>query len=184
MPLGPKNLSGRNKATSTYQLPSLRHNQHSPILKSDDVLRFIRYLKDKVDLSGCWIWEGMTDKDGYGKFFYKKRTERAHRVSWILFKGEIPEELYVCHTCDNRSCVNPYHLFLGTNQENTKDRDNKERQARGEKQGASLLTSEEVKYIRDNYRRGNGGILARKFGVSRSAISCITTGKYWRHLNG
>jgi hypothetical protein len=175
--LPPNSLSGRNAHTS------LRHNQHNQITKPDNVLRFLRFINDKVGLNDCWEWNGTLTKDGYGSFWLNGKTLRAHRASWILFEGEIPEGLQVLHKCDNPLCVRTAHLFLGTTQENTADRNKKNRQAKGEIQGASKLSSDEVAYIRKNYRRGNGSILARTFNVSPSAISCITTGKYWRHIN-
>lgn len=79
---------------------------------------------EKLD-SGCWEWTGLKDKDGYGKW----SQGRAHRVSYELHNGLIKSDIHVCHTCDNPSCVNPEHLWVGTNRENTKDRNAKHRQA-------------------------------------------------------
>ena len=76
---------------------------------------------------GCWIWNAATRTTGYGVFSYKGKAVTASRVSYILYKGEIPDGLHVLHTCDNRLCVNPDHLFLGTNTDNVEDRKAKNR---------------------------------------------------------
>lgn len=75
----------------------------------------------------CWIWVGCKDKDGYGKITYKAKDCRAHRESYRVFNGPISRGMIICHTCDNPSCVNPKHLWLGTHEDNVRDMYNKGR---------------------------------------------------------
>lgn len=83
----------------------------------------IKYFETKFDkqVNNCWIWKQAKDKDGYGNFKFKGKTYRAHRFSYILYKGEIPIGTMVCHICDNPGCINPEHLFLGTAKYNAQD---------------------------------------------------------------
>jgi len=79
------------------------------------------FWKKVIKKDGCWEWAACTNESGYGIFHTGKKTDRAHRVSWILTNGEIPSGLFVCHKCDNPPCTNPDHLFLGTNKDNVDD---------------------------------------------------------------
>lgn len=91
--------------------------------------RFLRKVK-KLSDSECWIWLGGKTHDNYGKFWLN-RTMKAHKVSYLLFAGEISDGLCVLHSCDNPVCVNPNHLWLGTQLDNLKDRDKKGRNNKG-----------------------------------------------------
>ena len=132
-------------------------------------------------LSGCWLWSAAQHQFGYGHFLYNKKVHVAHRVSYELYVGKIPDGMCVLHRCDVPECVNPAHLFLGTTQDNIKDKCKKGRQrglARpGNKNPAAKLSLEQVNAIRaDN---GIYQIIADKYCVSRSAIKKIKTGKTW-----
>jgi hypothetical protein len=153
----------------------------------------------------CWLWTGGTFRDGYGQFSAmiegSKKTLKAHRVSWELAHGSIPDGLCVLHRCDMRNCIRPDHLFLGTNIENTADRDRKGRAAsgdrhfshlhpdrvpRGEKHGRAKITECDVVAIRKAYSRGNitQRALARRFGITITQVSSIVRGEFWKHVGG
>jgi hypothetical protein len=145
----------------------------------------------EIDINDCWIWKRSRNK-GYGLLTFKGKTIKAHRLSYLTFVGEIPNNLFVLHNCDNPTCVNPKHLFLGTNQDNMKDMVNKNRQAKGEDHGNSKLVQEEVNEIRTLWSvelavRAKGKNvqltqkeLAKRFRVSRMAISNIVNNKVWK----
>lgn len=159
----------------------------------------------KVRKSGgdeCWTWTGRLNESGYGTLDIEGRAERAHRLSWILSEGPIPENICVLHHCDNRACVRPDHLFLGTRGDNARDMASKGRQSvqmhperrpicplelkpRGEGHGMSRLTDDQVLDIRA--RRAAGEMLsdlAAEYGVAKTTICAITTGTTWRHVGG
>jgi len=154
----------------------------------DDAERFWA----KVDKSGeCWNWTGYFDTSGYGQISMSGNAVLAHRYSYIIHHPltinlrEHPE-ICVCHKCDNRKCVNPAHLFLGSVTDNNRDREAKGRgnQPKGEKQPASKLTEQQVREIRIKY--ANGGLnqrqLALEYGVHFGTISKIILRKNWKHI--
>ncbi len=135
---------------------------------------------EPVTESGCWIWTGPTNKGGYGQSSWKGIYYRAHRFSYKQFKGPIPENMFVCHACDVRCCVNPEHLFLGTHLENIQDMLKKKRQARGEKNNKSKLNTDQVLNIRASPEFIT--TLAKQYNVSTTSIWDIKIGKTWRHV--
>jgi hypothetical protein len=149
-------------------------------ISSEQSERFWRKVA-KGDLDVCWEWQGAKTGSGYGNFWLGKAT-KAHRVAYQLTHGELPTELVVMHTCDNRPCCNPSHLKLGTHQENSQDMVSKSRQSRmsGEKHGMSKLTADEVSTIRQLLKGGERcNKIAQRFGVNRSHISNIKAGRTW-----
>lgn len=133
--------------------------------------------------TGCWLWGGLIDKDGYGRVSPKKHKLRnAHRLSYFFHKGDFDRSLFVCHTCDQPSCINPDHLFLGTVQENSDDMKNKKRQARGEQQWKAKLDTIDIKNIRILYGLGIYSCkeIGRFFSVSDVNVHSIVTYKIWK----
>jgi len=133
----------------------------------------------------CWAWHGWTDSGyGYGRVKAHGASWQAHRLSWTVHHGPIPDGLCVCHTCDNPICVNPAHLFLGTQADNVADMIHKGRRVNlvGEKNGKSKLTWDDVCEIRRLYATGECSqpALGRQFGVCHSTIGRIVRGEYWR----
>lgn len=145
--------------------------------------RFWSY--SKIAESGCWEWDRGLNSNGYGQFTMNGKTYIASRVAYQLRFGDIPAGLFVCHKCDNRKCVNPDHLFLGTNYDNTLDRNMKGRTARicGEEKSNSILTEGIVQAIlflhRDNYKQIE---IANKLGVNFRVVSNVVRRKIWKHV--
>ena len=133
---------------------------------------------------GCWIWTASTDRGGYGHFGLNKRVDKAHRAAYKIYVGEIPDGLMVCHKCDNRSCVNPSHLFLGTAADNNADRQRKGRSVlpdnNGQKNGLSKLTALSVLAIREDKRIS--GDIAKDYQITRSHVTAIKRRDTWKHL--
>jgi hypothetical protein len=140
---------------------------------------------DKVKKGGldeCWEWQGFTSKSGYGRFRYQSKREYAHRVAYILEYSPIRNGLHVCHKCDNPKCVNPNHLFLGTNNDNMRDKVKKGRQQRGERSGTSKLTEQQVLEILALKGKETQKFVGKKFGVVQTLIGKIWRGENWKHL--
>lgn len=142
-------------------------------------------------LEDCWEWLGSRQKRGYGGF----RGKRTHRVMWELVYGPVPSGKYVCHRCDNPSCCNPLHLFVGSAKENYDDAVSKKRHrnvtlggkwARGETHGHAKLREDQVVEIRECYARGEATRedLAKKHGVHYATIRHLLRRDSWKHVGG
>lgn len=129
----------------------------------------------------CWMWTGSKLPTGYGRIGRGQDglvPIGAHVLSWIIHNGAFDSNLCVCHKCDNPSCVNPNHLFLGTQQRNLEDMRSKGRQTFGESHGTSKLTQANVDFIRSSDWTQER--LATRFGVSQTCISKIKLRQRWK----
>jgi len=130
--------------------------------------------------TGCLEWSGCTTKKGYGMVSNGNRPVLVHRYFYEKWVGRIPKGLNVCHRCDNPSCVEPAHLFIGTNADNTADMVEKCRQARGERHGMAKLTLTEVAAVRSARAAGvTVREVAKQFEISIGTVSLIANGKIW-----
>ena len=147
----------------------------------------------KVDKgAGCWTWKGYQTKDGYGQLGVGDNIAYAHRVAWELTHGPIPVGLVICHHCDNPSCVNPAHLFLGTYTDNLRDCMAKGRFRNagtmrlqlGERNGNRKLTTQAVLEIRARcVDRASIAALARQYGVAECTIRRVASREAWAHVH-
>jgi hypothetical protein len=133
--------------------------------------------------SGCLLWLGSVMGTGYGRVRIERKTYLVHRVMFEAIHGPIPDGLFVCHKCDTPSCVNPAHLFTGTNAENMADMIRKLRSPRGTSRSNSKLTDSDVRKIRELSARGVlQKAIASKYGVARVVIQKAISRKTWSHV--
>jgi hypothetical protein len=148
-------------------------------------VRFERLFQPEPN-SGCWLWTGAVSRQGYGAVSRRidgKRITLAHRYSWTIHRGSIPDGAQVLHRCDTPGCVNPDHLFLGDNAANVADKIAKGRSAvmRGFLNSNAKLTVEDVLAIRADPRPAHQ--VAAEYGVKRVTIAAIRSGRNWSHLS-
>ena len=133
---------------------------------------------------GCWIWFGPRWNNGYGTCRVGGKKRKAHRVAYLLHYGVLPSNKIVCHDCDVPMCVNPEHLFLGTDQDNATDSMLKGRKPSGEGHALSKLTDETVLEIRRRFENGTLKFreMARSLGVKHQTVLAVAHGKTWKHV--
>lgn len=166
---------------------SVKETRMRPIILSP---KYIERFWARVAVKGpddCWEWQFCLDRGGYGIMVVSGLRVRAHRISWVIAHGPIPDGLVICHHCDNRACVNPAHLFIGTLADNNADMYAKGREnivkIIGERNGSAKLTADDVRAIRDAVRQGViGSVLADRYGLNRKTIYRIVHRRSWAHL--
>lgn len=173
---GPLDQRGPSRKRIVYVMPSLNERFWSKVRRTD--------------ANSCWNWTAGLSKDGYGKLSIGRENTgaRAHRVAWAITFGPIPTGLHVLHRCDNPKCCNPRHLFLGTNDDNVRDRNLKGRHRTCGPRGASFnarrkLTEANVRAIRARLEAGDEPkAIAPEFGVTQQNIIAIKNRRTWVYL--
>jgi hypothetical protein len=178
----------RPRAMTSEMLP---RNEHGRFTAQMAKLRFESKFIPEPN-SGCWLWIGGANCEGRGRFYINGSNTTAPRACWMIYVGAIPEGLDVCHKCDNPSCVNPDHLWLGTAKDNLADMVQKNRHyqknkpwllARGERNGASKLNEESVSEIKSRIANGQSiRSIALDFGISKTTVDSIKRGTLWGHV--
>jgi hypothetical protein len=139
----------------------------------------------KAPKTSCWDWTGALNPYGYGDFYFEYESFIASRLSYSVFVAPIPHGLCVCHKCDNRKCVNPSHLFLGTKGDNNRDTVLRKRHQtqRGSRSNFAKFNEQQVINIREMHLNGRSiNSIAKQFNSGRTGISFIVNRKTWKHL--
>lgn len=157
-----------------------RRKQGIPVKKTFDERFYERC--EPIPVTGCLLWLGNVGHSGHGRISVNGKTERVHRVSWKIKYGEIPEGMCVLHKCDIPCCINPDHLFLGTQEDNMNDMNSKNRGSCGEKSPIAKLSENDVRKIKNDSRGVT--FIARDYGVAPATISSIRRGKSWKRIGG
>lgn len=128
--------------------------------------------------TGCWLWTGFVNGNGYGQINYEGAPRNAHRISYLVHFGEFDRSLFVCHVCDVRSCINPQHLFLGTSSDNSLDMWRKKRHPIENLR--KKLTVDDVRYIRKS--KETSAVLSERYGCSTRNITGVRSMELWKHV--
>lgn len=170
------------RAVPTVDWEAVPRKKGSRLMTID---KTIRRFWERVDTTGdCWLWIGACNPQGYGLLRSRAVSFLAHRMSYVLTNGKIPCGLWVLHQCDTPACVNPNHLWIGTDLDNARDKQQKGRgnQPKGEANGRSKLSQTQVLEIVRRYENETARSLAEEFGVGIDTIFHIVSGRSWAWL--
>lgn len=166
------------------------HHTYHPLIKNAEEARKFLLARCRISESGCWEWTKTLERDPrngrptYGRIRYRGKTYMAHRLSHQFFNGPVPDDMQVCHSCDNQRCINPDHLWLGTQIDNMADMRQKGREVkvRCEHVGLAKLTFEQAQVIRARHKSGERcASLAREVGLTRTSMSLLLRGITYRN---
>jgi endogenous inhibitor of DNA gyrase (YacG/DUF329 family) len=184
-----KLIEHRVSQSNEYQHSFCSHRCHDDFRIADRQKKLVkRFWKYVVVSDDCWGWSGTLDEKGYGRVrtWVEDRwiPRLAHRVSWELHRGPIPDGLSVLHSCDNPPCTRPEHLFLGNQLDNMQDCASKDRHTRGERSATAKLTEAQVIEMRARFAAGerNYSKLGREYGVSAVQVRSIILRERWKYL--
>lgn len=160
-------------------VPDFTERRKAPLRRYPLIADFLR-MQSSAD--GCWIYPSSRDRDGYATYKEARRATRAHRAAYLSAHGALPPapSNYVLHRCDQPACVRPDHLFAGSARDNAIDAMQKDRHSRGERNGASKLTPEQVKAIRRDARTQSA--IAADYGIRQTTVSEIRSAYRWGHV--
>lgn len=168
---------GRRRRTGSWGRPTRPTEEQRFWARVNKNGRRVEYMETE-----CWEWDRPAPS-GYGKLTFHGKDEHAHRASWMLAHGAIPDGLHVLHHCDNRACVRPDHLFLGTNLDNILDMRAKSRQPHGTAHHMAKLTEDLVREVRRRAVTETVGAIAADLGVSRACIHAAVQRWTWVHVD-
>ena len=173
-------VRGEREWPSRFERRRFCDKFHARLFNRGSLASELEYRSIPEPNTGCWLWMGPPDNGGYGSIRFGGKLMKSHRASWTAFRGEIPTGMCVLHQCDNPSCINPEHLFLGTRADNIQDmiQKGRDRKIAGETHHKAKLSRTKVAIIKDSPLSSSK--LAAQYGVHKSTIRSIMAGKTWK----
>lgn len=166
-------LASKKGLCSKHYQRLMTHGFYEPPSPMERILQKV-VINDKT---GCWEWTGYSHRSGHGSIRVDGKAVPVYRYVYEFYRGKIPDGMFACHKCDNPSCVNPEHIFIGTPRENSQDAARKGRMERGNKRWCSKLTEQDIRSIRADGRAQR--VIAGDYGVDQALIQRIRVGKAW-----